>query len=307
MSLINPPAPDVLEVLRSTIDTQEQHVDVITKIIFYLQTLMAPLYFISLCKYVKRPGWLFALMFLPLYINYCANSYLGRGMVLMGLMLWFFLVYMYNPKFRKQLIFGSLIGLPVMLIIFYTYTIARVGGDTNIDINGNIIEALFYTEINFPETFSDIVHSGQHIDFAGFMVWLFTLPIPKIFLGGALNVPIINFDLSEIVLGVSRYDNAFWVKLTGYVSESYYIFGKYFFWVEALIIAWLSKFLFFMLRPIKGSEVLIIYIAIQFGFMFSRAGLGAIMPAFTNGFLGLYGFLFLKFYITKKQKFNTVV
>lgn len=242
---------------------------------------------------------LFLLIFIPLYFDYCATGYIGRGMVLMGLMLCFFTVYIYNKNLRKPLLFGTIILLPILLFAFYTYSIARMGGDIQINLSGNIIEELFYQEINFPESFSVVADSGKHISFPGFIGWILALPFPKFMLGGLIDFPVINFDLAEIVTGFNRNDNGFWVKLTGYVTESYYIFGKYFFWVEALMIAWTAKMLFYLLRCIKGTEVFIIYISILFGFMYSRAGLGAILPSFTNGFLLLYAFIFLKLYINK--------
>ena len=302
ISLVNPPAPNVVEAFRKTVDTGTQEMDALSKIIYYLQLLLLPFFYVSLYRFTKKPWILLLLLCLPLYFTYCATNYVGRGMVLMALMLWFCVVYYFNKKWRKPLVLGSIFILPVLLIFFFVYSIARVGGDTeDAGTMSAIIAQLFYSEINFPESFADVVKSGQHVNFSGFIVWLVTLPVPKFLVPGSLNVPMINFELSEIVLGTSRYEDYFWVKLTGYISESYYVFGKYFFWVEAVMVAWLAKLLFYMLRAIKQSEVLILYVAIQFCFMFSRAGLGAVMPAFLNGFLALYAYILLKIYIAKRS------
>jgi len=155
---------------------------------------------------------------------------------------------------------------------------------------------LFYQEINFAESFTDIVYSGRHIDLPGFFVWLITLPIPKFLLGG-INVPLINIELSEVVLGVDRSDEFFWVRLNGFIGESYYIFGPYLFWLEAVLVARVVKTLYFFLRNLKHGGVLLLYCSIFLGFMFSRAGLGAIMPQITNGFLLLYLYFALKVFV----------
>ena len=305
-NLIHPPVPNAFEALLDSVDTQTKEVDIISKLLFYIKLLISPLYFVALIRYTKKPLVLFLLLFVPLYFDYCSSDYIGRGMILMALMLFFFTVYMYNKKLRKPLLFGSIILLPILLYAFYTYSIVRMGGDTDLNTGSNIIEELFYQEVNFPESFSTVVSSGKHIDFPGFIEWVVTLPFPKFMLGGVIQFPVINFDLAEIVTGFSRSDTGFWVKLTGYVTESYYIFGKNFFWIGALMVAFIAKTLFYLLRAIKGTEVFIIYTAIQFGFMYSRAGLGAILPTFANGFLMLYAIIFLKIYMHRIYEAKTL-
>ncbi|CAN5180910.1 hypothetical protein BH11BAC6_BH11BAC6_02050 [soil metagenome] len=301
--LFHPPSPEGVSALISSVESQNaQNVDVLSKILFYVKLLVAPLYFIGLYNYRKKPLLLFVFIFLPLYFDYCANNYIGRGMILMACMLWFFAVYAYNQRLRRPMVIGGIVGIPLLIAFFYSYSLARLGGDIEVHVDAAVIEQIFYQEINFPESFKSVAASGMHVDFFSFLVWITTLPIPKVLLGGLIEVPVLNFDLSEIVLGMHRYDDGFWVKLTGYVSESYYIFGPYFFWIEAFMIAWISKLLFYLLRSIKGTEILIIFIAIQFGFMFSRAGLGAVLPSFSNGFLLLYAYIILKLYIFYKEK-----
>lgn len=298
-ALISPPAPNGLEALLATIEVREP--DVASKLIFYIKLLLLPFYYVSLSRFVKRPLILFLAIMLPLYLDYCSAGYIGRGMVLMNLGLWFVVVYWLNPRMR--LIIGGLmlVGIPAILISFYAYSLARLGSSIDsVDNKSNIIEMLFYEEVNFPDTFKEVVRSGRHVDLRGFFVWLCTLPIPKFLLGG-VKVPVLNYEISEIVLGLSRFDDGFWVKLTGYISESYYIFGKWFFWLTAVLVSRLCKTLFFFLRDFPGGKVLVIYVAIYIGFMYSRAGLGAIMPTFSNGFLLLYVYFLFKVYLTKKM------
>lgn len=300
-NLIAPPAPDVLSALLSSIDKSTENADIILKLMFYARLLFLPLYYLSLYKFSAKPLLLFALIFLPLYFDYCSSSYVGRGMILIDFALWLLVVYKFNKKIRKPLIISTVVIAPLLLAFFYTYSVARLGGSADLSLNSDVIGKLFYTEINFPESFQTVVESGRHINFAGFLIWIFTLPFPKFIFGSLLNVPIINFELSEIVLNLDRNDPNFWVKLTGYVTESWYIFGTYFFWVEALIVAWIAKAIFYFLRRIKGSEILIFFVAIQFGFMFSRAGLGAVLPLLTNGFLAIYFYFAIKLRYAQKK------
>ncbi len=300
LNLVHPPAPDLITALLGTIETPS-NINIVSKLFFYLTLLLYPLYLLCLNNFATKPLKLIIFLFIPLYIDYCATAYVGRGLILIDLAVWLLTVYKYNKKIRVPLITGFCILTPLLLVIAYSYSIARAGGEYNVTLSDNAIETLFYQEVNFAEGFKDVVNSGQHINLPGFMVWLVTLPIPKFLIGG-VNVPIITFELSEIVIGMNRHDEGFWVKLTGYVTESYYIFGKYFFWVEALMVAWLAKAIFYFLRNIKGNAVLVYYVALQFGFMFSRAGLASVMPTFLNGFLALYVYFGLKVYLSK-QKF----
>ena len=298
-ALISPPAPNGLEALLSTIEVRKP--DAASKLIFYIKLLLLPFYYISLSKFVKKPLILFLAIIVPLYLDYCSAGYIGRGMVLMNLGLWFVIIYWFNPRFRWLISGLMVIGVPAILISFYAYSLARLGSSLDsVDNKANVIEMLFYEEVNFPDTFKEVVGSGRHVDLNGFLIWLCTLPIPKFLLGG-VKVPVLNYEISEIVLGISRYDDGFWVKLTGYISESYYILGKWFFWLVAILVSRLSKTLYFFFCDFPGGKVLIIYIAIYIGFMYSRAGLGAIMPTFSNGFLLVYLYFVYKVYFTKKM------
>jgi len=292
-SLWHPPLPDVMSSLIGTIDVSVENIDVVSKLLFYFKLLGLPLYLLALNAKTTKPAQLFFLLFFPLYIDYCSSAYIARGMILVNLALWLLITYAFNKKLRFSLVTACIFLMPLLLIFFYIYSVARISGDFGADVSGNVIGKLFYNEVSFPDHFAEIVNSGKHVDFPSFLVWLVTLPFPK-FLVGGINVPLINLELSEIVIGMNRSDQGFWVELTGYISESYYIFGKYFFWVEAVMVAWLAKVIFYFLRNIKGSLILIYFVAMQFGYTFSRAGIGAVVPNLINGFLAVYVYFAIK-------------
>ncbi len=154
-ALISPPAPNGLEALLSTIEVRKP--DAASKLIFYIKLLLLPFYYISLSKFVKKPLILFLAIMVPLYLDYCSAGYIGRGMVLMNLGLWFVIIYWFNPRFRWLISGLMVIGVPAILISFYAYSLARLGSSLDsVDNKANVIEMLFYEEVNFPDTFKEV-------------------------------------------------------------------------------------------------------------------------------------------------------
>jgi hypothetical protein len=300
-NLLSPPPPNALDALLKESGVSVEEEDILAKLLFYFTLLLTPLYYWSLYVYRQKPILLLILILIPLYFIYCANEYIGRGLILIGLFVWFFGVYLHNKKWRKPLIVGTIIGLPTVLIFFIYYSLQRIGYEVDFSFQTGAIGDLFLMEINYPIHFETIVQSGKHVDLGGFFLWLATLPFPKFFFGG-LDVPAVNYELAEIVLNLPKEDQNFFVILTGFVSESLYIFGSYFFWLEAIIIAVTVKTIFNLLRPIKSGSILILFVAIQFGFMYARAGIASVMPVFANGFLAVYLYIFIKWVVNRSRK-----
>ena len=49
-----------------------------------------------------------------------------------------------------------------------------------------------------------------------------------------------------------------------------------------------------LLSSIESSQVLVVYFSIYFGFMYARAGVGAVLPTLLNSMLLFYAYLYMK-------------
>jgi len=112
--LVAPPAPNVIDALRESID-KTQEVDFVSKLLFYFKLLFLPFYYLSLSKFRTKPLLFFIFLFIPIYIEYCASGYVGRGVLLMNLALWFVVTFAYNKRIRVSLTVATVVLIPFLL------------------------------------------------------------------------------------------------------------------------------------------------------------------------------------------------
>jgi hypothetical protein len=298
-NLFLPPTPNSKDFFEQTLGYG--YVDILSKLIYYFILLITPFFYYSLQKYKKNPTILFIIIFLNLYIQYCASEYIGRGIILMNLIFFLICVYYFNLNYRKFIIMFILVAFPIISEFFYIYSIRRLGYDIPYSFSFKDVGSVIYSEISIPENFDIVLKSGYHIDFINFLKWLILLPVPKIFIGN-IDLPVINYEIAEILINVPKFSSSYFVKLSGFVAESVYVFGRYFFWVEAIILGIITKVIFIILDNINESEFLTIYFGIYWAFMFSRAGIGAVLPFFMNAMILFYIVFLIRILMGKRWR-----
>ena len=140
-----------------------------------------------------------------------------------------------------------------------------------------------------------LIESGKRVDLEKYFTWLFTLPIPKALIG-QVDGARVNYEISEIVLGIERGAPGFYVILGGVVSESVYIFGEYLFWLHAVILGGASAVLIRILSSVKYFGFLTAWTVVFFSYKMPGAGIGATLPPLMNEYLLLYIFIFYAVY-----------
>ena len=285
--LISPPMPDAMSLLSQEIDNTGNSL-IISRIIYYISLTVFPFYYIALSKYKNKPKLLVALLFLPVYITYCQNSYISRGSILRILFISSLSIYYYMPKYRKRIIILGIISIPFLISFFYAYSVIRQNGNFTNSNFGFAMQILFRQETEFPTFFATVSkHAGLYEK--EFLIWLITLPFPKF---GLIHLVPVNYQISEIILGMSKYNPLYYVKLAGCISESVYIFGNSFFWLEAIIVGSLAGFVFIIIKNIPNNEILLGLVIISFSYGYPRAGISGIAPFILNQLLILYLYIF---------------
>lgn len=282
LNLFHPPKPDLKAFLIETIEKkQTSSIEIILK---YLSLLITPLYYLSLQVFNKKKFLFFS--FFPLYVAYCKNSYIGRGAILVNLG-FIFLYFITKSKNKKKLIIISLVLAIPLLVFFVLYSYWRNSSDVgNINITDLLFE-IFYQETNFPSFYETVTSKNTSTYIIDFFRWFLTLPLPKSVFN-IQNIKVFNFEISEIILGLGREDYGFFVVLTGIITESNYIFGKYFFWIEALVIGFLISTIHSIFGSIKIFKTFYLYLIVYISFMLSRAGITAVAPYLFNQLLLVY-------------------
>lgn len=295
-NLFTPPVPDIKEHIAERF---EQHNLTLYEIVISnIENILLPFFLLSLYKYRKNLILLSLFVFCNLYINYCKDAYIGRGIILVYIMLVFFLIYKYKPILGKFLIIAGLVVTPLLVIFMVQYTYIRLGRTAS-DLNfQNALEILMYQETSYPIHFSEIlVNTNDAGIWRDYLIWLLTLPLPGFLKNFNVDFAF-NVRFSEYLLGDYRESNTFFILLPGIVGESVYILGKYLFWIQGLWYGFLSGIVFKILNKYDTLYPLLIYSAIIMGYFINRGGTPSGYPFLLKQLL----VFFLLLCVLKKNK-----
>jgi hypothetical protein len=283
--LIVPPAPDLIKMLSGRF---QEEFDPFSVMVGYLRLLLTPLFFVALYR-LRRKLPSIALIFLfLLYVRYVENAYLGRGAVVMHMAILFLAVWFLRPSHRGRVAVVVALLAPLLLYGFYMYALLRIG-----DVVGDIsfIEALkviLDTELGFVRDVGTVIlASGARVDLMQYFTWIVTLPVPKI-LTGAIEGARVNYEISELVLGVPTGGYGWYVVLPGVVAESIYIFGTRFFWLHGVFLGFIASFFTRLAERVPQFVFLYFYLVVMFGYVLNRGGVAALLPPLINEFLLFY-------------------
>lgn len=236
--LFTPPKPDLIATFARRWTPQE--INVLQKLFDYALILLTPFFYIALFRYRKRMSRVVLIFGILLYAKYVANGYIGRSDIGIALVTIYLALWVFRPRWRRRLVATAILAFPFILSLAYFYSIIRIGG-TPSDISPlKAIALTLEQEISYPRNVGiPIIESDARVDLFSYAKWMFTLPIPKL-LTGEIEGARINYEISEFILGLGRGERGWYIVLPGLVAESVYIFGRYFFWLHAVFIAFLA-------------------------------------------------------------------
>ena len=291
-NLISPPSVD----LKSALDNVGNASTAFDSLFYYLRQLLLPFYILSLYKYKDQIGKLsFALLF-PLYIDFAQGGYLSRSGILPFVIIIYVAFYQKYPRYRKKMVIWTLVLLPVLLFGLSLFTFLRIGSEVNISF-GDAIALLTYQETSYPIQYAEYQNWPFDTEvFTSYMDWLVKLPFPGFMKSADVDWRF-NAIFTEKLTGTSRFDSDFSVALPGLVGESVFIFGKYFFWVHAILVGWVVSLAFRLVHH-KQEFFLVLYMSVYAGVSFARAGTVSILPFY---FKHLIIYLLVIYFITQHK------
>lgn len=286
--LFSPPPPNLRETFFRRF-TEEP--SVISKLVEYGRFLLAPFFFIALYRLRFRLWRLVAVIGILLYLEYVSNAYIGRGTVIIYLSFIFLIVWFLHPQFRFALVILAAAATPGLLYAFYWYARMRLGGAVGGIGFGAAISALLSFELGFPSDVGmPILQAGARVNLNDYFTWILTLPIPKL-ITGPIKGARINYEISEIILGLPTGVRGWYVVLPGLIAESVYIYGPFFFWLHGLFIGGIASFFVRLTERVPHFLFLFFYILLKFCYVLNRGGIAAFLPQIINEFLLFYLFL----------------
>lgn len=289
--LLVPPSPDLTTAFAKRF--VEQEMNVVLKLLDYARLLLAPFFYIALFRYRKQMKCVILLLVILLYIQYVEGGYIGRGTVVMTLALIGLSLWVLRPRYRPSLIIGVALLVPIILCVSYVYGVVRIGGtvDEFNPISGAI--TIIEKETSFPRNVGmPIIEAGERVSLTDYAKWVITLPIPKV-LTGSIEGARINYEISEIVLGVGPGEKGWYVVLPGLVAESVYIYGPYFFWLHGVFVAFPAALVVRLMERTPQLLFLQAYVVLLFAYVLNRGGIAALLPVVTNEFMLFYLYVFV--------------
>ena len=288
--LLTPSPPDLRTIFFLRFHSEP---DAATRIVNYMRVLMTPFFFISLYRYRFRLKWVAIIFCLLLYLKYVVDfSYVSRSTVMLHVLILFLAGWILYPKARPKLTILSISCIPIFLVANYAYVVIRIGGtlgDISLSESAN---AVLWGELGLVKRAGMVVYkTGARVNLADFVKWIITLPIPKL-LTGPIEGARVNYEISELVLGIRTGSRGGHVALSGLLSESIYIYGKHFFWAHGFFFGGLAAFFARLMERVPQFLFLFLYVALLFGYNLNRAGIGSLLPRITNQFLLFYLFVF---------------
>jgi len=289
--LLAPMAPNLTMNWAANWATKE--INVFHKLLEYAQVLLTPFFYIALFRYRRRLG-LIALIFVSLlYLQYVDISYISRGTIIIEFATIWLAIWVDRPNNRRALMAIMVALIPVVLAAAYYYSRIRIGGYVGDITSLDAIVRTLEVETSFPHNVGiPVIESGETVDPAAYITWMLTLPIPKL-LTGAIEGARINYEISEIVLGLSPGQKGWYVVLPGLVAESVYIYGQYFFWLHAVFIAFLAALVIRLMERTPQLLFLLAYIVVIFAYVLNRGGISGLLIILINNFMLFYPFVFV--------------
>jgi hypothetical protein len=297
--LLAPPRPD----LRYVFDLRfSGEPDTLTRLIANLQVVATPFFYLALYRLRHRLAWVAGVFVVLLYVSYVAAASISRGEVLRHLGFVILAAWFLRPRHRPGITAATLASLPLLVMVAYWYGRVRIGGAVEAITAGEALTALLSTEWGFPRDVGmPLIESGAGVDLGRYLLWIVTLPIPKLITGPIAGARI-NYEISEIVLGLPAGSAGWYVVLPGLVAESVYLFGPWLFWLHGLFIGLLAAFFARLAEQVPQFLFLFLYVAVMFAFVLNRGGIAGLLPPLVNGFLLFYVFLLLMVMIHHRQE-----
>ena len=274
-NIFSPPSLSLTDAIDGRFDGVVQ-MGFIESVLYYIQELMLPFYLVCLYQYRNDIGKLSFFILAPFYFNYAFSGYLARSGTMPYILMLYIAFYLSHQKYRKKILVYTIIGIPAVLVFLSWYTFARQGSEFNISY-GDAIYLLAQQETNFPMHYAELQHWPFDPKlFVSYINWILTLPLPGFLKSSSFDYSFTAI-FSERILGMDRIQSGFNILLPGLIGESIFLFGKTFYWVQAIIVGVIIGFAFKLVHR-KQELFLVLYMTFYSGICFARAGTVSMMP-----------------------------
>lgn len=291
-NLISPPTVNIFDVTEARFEAR----GMVESVLYYIENLVLPFYYLCLFKYKNNIIKLIFALLLPLYFIYASNGYIARSSMLPQAIIIYIAVYLKYPEYRKKIAIVTAVGIPFLMFALSFYTFLRMGSDFNLSFS-DAIYLLLYSETSYPIHYAEVQKWPLDTTLLyTYFDWLIKLPFPGFVKSTELDYAFTAY-FSEKMLGIGRTAERFYILLPGVVGEALFIFGKYFYWIHAMLLGFIVSKAYKLVHH-KQELFLVLYMSIFCGLCIARAGTVSAYPFY---FKHLIIYLIVIYFVTKPK------
>lgn len=293
--------------------------DMISYTLYTIKIVLLPLVYIHMSRY--RSALKVALVILAVvYLDVAQLGYIGRSGLLSQLFVLCGCVIIHRSdrwigrvkkgrrvdvsaadarmwKSIRRLILVAIVCLILGMPLLQDFTAYRSGRTASSDTSGSIqkllaVETGFPNHYSFCEEYHENSESAVHFSPSRYMIWIVTLPIPK--LTSTAEAMNINYRFSELRTGNMYGSQYFYILLPSLLGEGLLMYGSYFFWVHGLFLGFLIAVVIRFLSSVRSLRFWAVYIALSIVLM-ARGGSQGAISVIVNYSLIVWLFLVIVF------------
>ncbi len=270
--------------------------NIIVKICNNISLIAQPFFFIYLYQLIERKKHKIGVFLILLWVllEFGQLNYLSRyEMIIFFLFLVMYLIIARRGEIKLETKWVVIIGilavfsLPV-LVNFTEIRLGRTGSHLTIT---EAAKALIDSECDYPIYYDICVENAGLINPFLYILWIIFLPIPSVIWPGKPAVKVSHI-FTSLITGVSSVSSVgYYNVLPSILGESFLIFGKYFFWIEGIILGFIIGFYFKFFLKSQKLSLLTVYMVLMLSTI-GRGGSQSYIPVIVNG--SIYFWLWTK-------------
>ena len=231
-----------------------------TSFITTLARIIQPFFFVGMYYAVKRVRYVAAFLSVDALITLITVGYLSRYEIISICVICFFLYIngeignkpVTNRKKVIRIVLISTILIPVLAIVMVRLMNVRTAGGPTYTV-----WTMLESEIGYPKQYEQIHAMAPIVRTKDFFLHLLDSFIPIVPTPG-YNMDL-NVTFSEHMLGVKLLSDGFYIKLPGLLGEAFLIFGENWYWLHAIVIAFLTSLIYKMVGENNNLVILWYY------------------------------------------------
>lgn len=284
---------------------KESNDNVILDIAQLIRTLLFPVFFLVVGKFVEEKKIIKSLLILGFwfYLSFVSIGYIGRTDILVFVIFIVFIIFSYRnnlKKFKLSRLIIPIIIFAALIPFFLSYQYLRTG--RTIDVNFSTIKELLRFELSFPEYYPRILDFDTKFPTMNYILFFILLPIPSVILRTKGSIIIsTNVFFTETITGIKYGAQGYSGLLPTIFGESLLVFGPHYFWIHAIIVPLIFVIFINFIYKNKNLRIFYLYIVV-YSFTLARGGSEGFFGVLINYTIGYLAFKLIVYLLQPKRR-----